>query len=310
MAAKTVPVYGRDRLVAAVSTARTKRLLFIWGGLTPIMIYFLVFSVLPIASSFYISLHKWPLMSRERPFIGLGNYANVIGDQRFWISLKNTAYYAVAFMALVIVLGLALALLTNSLSPGARSIFRPLYFAPQVTSAVAVALMFAWLYQPQWGVLNYLLKFIGLGPYLWLKSSSQVMPAIIITGVWQALGYSMVIYTAGLVNIPTDLKEAGAVDGASPWQVFRHIVLPLLQPTTLFMFVTSMIGGLQVFTEVWLMSGGGPGTASRVLVLEIYEQGFRYFEMGRASSIAFYLFFLIAVIAYLQMRFLRERFEY
>jgi len=301
---------GRQSFRRPLSTTRAKRLLFIWGGLTPIMIYFAVFSVMPIFASFYISLHKWPLLSRARPFFGLGNYISVINDPRFWISLKNTVYYAVVFMLLVIVLGLAMALLVNSLHRGARLLFRPLYFAPQVTSAVAVALIFAWLYQPQWGVLNYLLQFVGLGPFMWLKSSKQVMPAIIITGVWQALGYSMVIYTAGLVNVPSDLKEAGAVDGASPWQVFWHIVLPLLQPTTLFMFVTSMIGGLQVFTEVWLMSGGGPGTASRVLVLEIYEQGFRYFEMGRASSIAFYLFFLIAIIAYLQMRFLRERFEF
>jgi multiple sugar transport system permease protein len=296
--------------VRFLSTTRAKRLLFIWGSLTPIMLYFLIFSVLPIFAALYISLHKWPLLGRAKPFVGLDNYISVINDPRFWISLKNTLYYAAAYMFLVIILGLAMALLVSSLHPTARSVFRPLFFAPQVTSAVAVALMFSWLYQPQWGVLNYLLRFIGLGPFMWLQSSKQVMPAIIITGVWEAVGYSMVIYTAGLTNIPTDLKEAGAVDGATSGQVFWHIVLPLLQPTTLFMFVTSMIGGLQVFTEVWLMSGGGPGTASRVLVLEIYDQGFRYFEMGRASSIAFYLFLLIAVIAYLQIRYLREQFEF
>ncbi len=299
----------RRSVISSLSTTRAKRLFFIWGSLTPIMAYFAVFWVVAILTSFYISLHQWPLLSRVRPFVGLGNYISVAQDPRFWISLKNTLYYAVAYMVFVITLGLGMALLVNSLSSWARSLFRPLYFAPQVTSAVAVALMFAWLYQPQWGVLNYLLKFVGLGPYLWLASSTQVMPAIIITGVWQAVGYSMVIYTAGLLNIPVDLKEAAATDGASPWQVFWHITLPLLQPTTLFMFVTSMIGGLQVFTEVWLMSRGGPGTASRVLVLEIYEQGFRYFEMGRASTIAFYLFLLIAFIAYMQMRYLRERFE-
>ncbi len=298
------------RGLASLSTTKAKRMTFIWGSLTPIMAYFIIFSVIPILSSFYFSLHKWPLLGRERPFVGLGNYIDVIQDPRFWISLKNTIYFAVAYMLFVIVIGLAMALLVNSLSSVARSIFRPLYFAPQVTSAVAVALMFAWLYQPRWGVLNYLLAFIGLGPFMWLQSSSQVMPAIIITGVWEAVGYSMVIFTAGLLNIPTDLYEAAAIDGASGWLTLRRITLPLLQPTTLFMLVTSMIGGFQVFTEVWLMSRGGPGTASRVLVLEIYDQGFRYFEMGRASTMAFYLFIIIAVIAYLQLRFLRERFEF
>jgi multiple sugar transport system permease protein len=287
-----------------------KRLLFIWGCLTPIMVYFVIFWVFPILRSFYISLHQWPLLSHARPFVGPGNYVDVMQDPRFWISLRNTIYYAVAYMFFVIAIGLGMALLVNSLHSVARSIFRPLYFAPQVTSTVAVALMFAWLYQPQWGVLNYLLRFIGLGPFMWLQSSSQVMPAIIITGVWQAAGYSMVIFTAGLVNIPVDLHEAAATDGASSWQTFWRITLPLLQPTTLFMFVTSMIGGLQVFTEVWLMSGGGPGTASRVLVLEIYDHGFRFFEMGRASTIAFYLFLITAIVAYLQMRYLRERFEF
>jgi multiple sugar transport system permease protein len=234
----------------------------------------------------------------------------VAQDPRFWISLKNTTYFAFAYMLFVITLGLGMALLLNSLHPIAQSVLRPLYFAPQVTSAVAVALMFAWLYQPQWGVLNYLLKFIGLGPFMWLQSSAQVMPAIIITGIWQSVGYSMVIYTAGLLSISPDLREAAAIDGASGWQTFWGIVLPLLQPTTLFMVVTSMIGGFQVFTEVWLMSGGGPGTASRVLVLEIYDQGFRYFEMGRASTLAIYLFLIIALIGYIQVRYLRESFEF
>lgn len=298
------------RVAPALGTTRGKQMVFIWGSLSFILLYFFIFSLLPIVASLYISLHKWSMLERVRPFVGLANYIDVARDPRFWISLKNTTLYAFSYMVFVITLGLGMALLVNSLHPVAQSVFRPLYFAPQVTSAVAVALMFAWLYQPQWGVLNYLLKFIGLGPFMWLQSSSQVMPAIIITGVWQAVGYSMVIYTAGLLNIPPDLREAAAIDGASPWQSFWRITLPLLQPTSLFMFVTSMIGGFQVFTEVWLMSGGGPGTASRVLVLEIYDQGFRYFEMGRASALAFYLFLIIVVIAYFQIRYLRESFEF
>ena len=224
--------------------------------------------------------------------------------------MKNTTFFALAYVVLVIVLGLGMAVLINSLRPRLRLILRPIYFAPQVTSIVAVALMFAWLYQPRIGILNYLLQFLGLGPYLWLKSSSLVMPAIIATAVWRSVGYSMVIFTAGLLNIPSDLYDAAAVDGASAWRTFYHITLPMLQPTMMFMFVTATIGGFQVFVEPWLMTGGGPGTASRVMMLEIFEQGFRYFEMGEASALAVYLFIVIGVISYIQMRYLRESFEF
>ena len=260
--------------------------------------------------SFWISLHEWPFLESNRPFVGLANYIDVFNDPRFWISLKNTTYYAVAYVVLVLTIGLSMAILVNTLHPLLRSTFRAVYFAPQVTSAVAIALIFVWLYQPQWGLLNYLLKFVGLGPYMWLSSSKQVMPAIIIAGVWRSVGYAMVIFTAGLLNIPRELLESAYIDGANAWRAFCHITLPLLQPTMLFMTITSMIGGFQVFTEVWLMSGGGPGTASRVLVLDIYDQAFRFFEMGRASAIAFVLFLIVAVIAFFQLRYMRESFEF
>jgi multiple sugar transport system permease protein len=286
------------------------RSLFVWASLTPILLYFLVFAIIPVGMSLYISLHRWSYLENIRQFTGLENYVKVWSDPRFLISLKNTTLYAVCYMTFVISIGLALALLVHSTHPWIQRILRPIYFAPQVTSAVAIALMFTWLYQPQWGVLNYLLGFIGLGPYMWLQSSAQVMPAIIIVGVWHSVGYSMVIFTAGLLNIPTDLREAAAIDGADAWHSFWRIVLPLLQPTLLFMVVTSMIGGFQVFTEVWLMSHGGPGTASRVLVLDIYDYAFRYFEMGHASAIAFYLFMIVAVMAFFQLRYMRESFEF
>jgi multiple sugar transport system permease protein len=136
------------------------------------------------------------------------------------------------------------------------------------------------------------------------------MPTIIGTAVWRSVGYSMVIFTAGLMNVPSDLYEAAQVDGANRWVVFRRITLPLLKPTTLFVFVTTTISGFQIFIEPWLMSGGGPGTASRVIMLEIYDRGFRYFNMGDASATAVYLFLVIAAIAYLQMRYLRQEFDF
>jgi multiple sugar transport system permease protein len=292
------------------ATTQSKRLVFIWASLAPILLYFLIFSLLPIVAAFYISLQSWPLMGGERVFVGFKHYSEILQSSRFYASLWNTAYFALAYMASVIVLGLGMALLVNSLGPRMRLLARPIYFAPQVTSVVAVALMFTWLYEPRTGVLNYLLSFIGVGPFLWLRSQEMVMPALIATAVWRSVGYSMVIFTAGLLSIPRELYDAVAVDGAGRWTTFRHLTVPLLRPTLLFMFVTATIGGFQVFVEPWLMSGGGPGTASRVIMLDIYDEGFRFFEMGSASALAVCLFLVIAVIAYIQMRYLRESFEF
>jgi multiple sugar transport system permease protein len=211
----------------------------------------------------------------------------------------------------VLVIGLALALLLLSMNARVRFIMRPIYFAPQVTSVVAVAIMSAWMFQPQIGVVNLVLKELGYsGRLMWLKSTQLVMPTIIGTAVWRSVGYSMVIFTAGLMNIPPDLHEASLVDGASRWTAFWRITLPLLKPTTLFVFVTSTISGFQVFVEPWLMTGGGPGTASRTVMLEIYDRGFRFFEMGNASAMAMYLFLVIAAVSYFQMRYLRQTFNF
>lgn len=312
--ANAEPIQSRAKekpgLRQRMGTVKARRLIFVWGGLTPILIYFMIFSVIPIIAAFWISLHDWPLMGGERTFVGVTHYVDIIQDPRFWNSLKNTTYFAVAYMVLVIFFGLSMAMLVNSLGSKMRMIFRPIYFAPQVTSVVAVALMFTWLYEPRTGVLNYLLSFINVGPFLWLRSTSMVMPALIVTAVWRSVGYSMVIFTAGLLSIPVVLYDASSVDGAGRWLTFRHVTLPLLKPTMLFMFVTTTINGFQVFVEPWLMSGGGPGTASRVLMLEVFDQGFRFFQMGTASALAVYLFLIISIVAFFQMRYLRDSFEF
>ena len=238
-------------------------------------------------------------------------FFDILGEERFWNALQNTGLFTIAYVVLVLVIGLGLALLLLSMKSRVRFIMRPIYFAPQVTSAVAVAIMAAWMFQPQIGIINSVLKSFGVqGRLLWLNSPDLVMPTIIGTAVWRSVGYSMVIYTAGLMNIPPDLYEAAQVDGASKWTAFWRITLPLLKPTTLFVFVTSTISGFQVFIEPWLMSGGGPGTSSRVIMLEIYDRGFRFFNMGNASAMAVYLFLVIAAIAWLQMRYLRQEFEF
>ena len=297
--------------VTPLSTTKIQKRLFIWISLTPILSYFLVFSLAPIVGALFISLHEWPLLGGERTFVGFRHFTDMLAEERFWNALQNTAYFTVAYVALVLVIGLGLALLLLSMSARVRFFMRPIYFAPQVTSAVAVAIMAAWMFQPQIGIINSALKSLGFeGRILWLNSTELVMPTIIGTAVWRSVGYSMVIFTAGLMNIPPDLYEAAMVDGANKWTAFWRITLPMLKPTTLFVFVTTTISGFQVFIEPKLMSGGGPGTASRVLMLEIYDRGFRFFNMGNASALAVYLFLIIAAIAWLQMRYLRQEFEF
>ncbi len=293
-----------------MSQGRKHQLVFVVVGLIPIMAYFSVFSIYPVFSAFRISLHRWGLLQRERPFIGFDNYLWAINDPVFWASLRNTMFYVVFFVGLVLVFSLLAALFVNSLRAPFKELMRGVIFMPVVTSLVAVSLMFVWLYQPSFGVLNFILDWFGLGPFDYLQSSTQVLPSIIAMGVWKSVGYSMVIFLAGLTTIPQDFYEAAYVDGASPLRVLFSITLPLLKPTTVFVLVTSVISSVQVFTEIYIMTRGGPGTASRTLVLHIYETGFQFFQMGRASAVAFIMFAVILVLTLVQLRRFRIDFEY
>ena len=293
-----------------MSPGRARQVRFIILGLAPVMAYFFVFSIYPVFSALYISLHRWGLLDLNRPFVGLANYAWAFDDPVFWICIKNTLYYAFYYVLWGTVLGLFLALFVNTLKEPFVTLMRGVIFMPVVTSMVAVSLMFVWLYQPMFGVLNYILGIIGLGPYQFLNSSSQVMPSIVAMSVWKTVGYTMVLFLAGLTTIPSEYYEAAKVDGASALRTFIHITLPLLKPTTLFVLITGMIGGFQVFTQIYVMTGGGPGTASRTLVMHVYEVGFKFFEMGRASALAFVLFALVLAITIVQLKYFKADFEY
>ena len=321
-----------DKTLMGVEAARTRRsvgwrflsrrllgsgvtrsqMAFIWIFLPPILLYFAFFAVYPIFSALYISLHRWSLLNADHPFIGLGNYIWVLQDSVFLIALKNTLYFAVAYIGLCVGIGLALGTLVYGFKEPFKSIMQTVYFLPVMTSMVVVAQVWELMYMPGYGILNYFLKFFDLGPFMWTRSTTQVMPAIIIMSVWKSVGYYMVLFIAGLTTIPRSLYEAAWIDGASRWQTFRRITLPLLTPTTLFCLVTGSIGAFQVFTQVYVMTSprGGPGKSSYVLLLYLFEQGFQYFEMGKASAIAFIVFVLILLITLFQMRVLREQFQY
>lgn len=284
--------------------------IFLTVSMIPIMLYFLLFSVYPVVSAFVISFFDWGLMDRNHTFIGLENYITTFTDPDFWVVVKNTLYFAVLNVLGQTILGLLLAVFVNSLTKGLMTVMRTVLFIPVVTSMVAVALMFDWLYQPAFGIINYMLSFLGLGPYDFLTSATQVIPSIVIMTVWKNVGYTMVIFIAGLTTIPHDLYEAAEIDGANKAKQFFTITLPLLKPTTMFVTITSVISSLQVFTQIYSTTNGGPGIASRTIVIEIYESAFKFFEMGKATSMAFVLFLLIMVFTLIQMRLMRSNLEY
>jgi multiple sugar transport system permease protein len=284
--------------------------LFVWICLVPILAHFVVFMIVPILYAFNVSIHEWRLVEHRHPFVGLGNYAWAFGDSLSRISLGNTLVFTVVHIGLSVVLGLSLALIIFPLAQPWRGILTTIYFLPVLTSMVVVSYVFLDLFSPVTGPLNYILGLVRLGPYNYLANPAVAMPSVIGVTTWKALGYYVVIFMAGLTTIPREYREAAAVDGASPVQTFLHVTLPLLRPTLVYVLVTGTIASLQIFTQVYILTRGGPGTATRTVVIQLYETAFTFFNLGRGSAIAFLLFIVILAITLIYLRALREQFEY
>jgi multiple sugar transport system permease protein len=233
-------------------------------------------------------------------FIGLKNYQTLVGDPTFWMSLKNTLLFIVGYLPLVMAIGLGIALLLNS-KLKARTFFRGVYFLPVVTSWVAVSLVWSWLFNPVYGLINYFLSLAHVNGPDWLTDPSTAMIAIIITSVWKDIGFIMVLYLGGLQNISPSLYEAASMDGAGDFKKFWQITLPMLRPTTFFVTMISLINAFQVFDQVNVMTGGGPGNATNVLVQNIYNSAFGFFEMGYAAAMSWALFIIIFAVSLVQM---------
>ncbi|MGD8277728.1 MAG: sugar ABC transporter permease [Gemmatimonadota bacterium] len=276
-----------------------------WTFLAPSFAHLLVFSIGPILFALWLSFHQWNLLSPERPFVGLGNYRELAADADFWRAVRNTAVY-VLFVPAGMVLALGLALLVNRRMPGVNWL-RAAFFLPYVTSFVAISLIWKWMLQPDVGLLNNLLGRIGVPPQPWLSSPSTALPSLMLMSVWMYAGYMMVIFLAGLQNIPASLYESARIDGAGPWRRFRHITLPMLRPTTLFILVTMVIFMFQVFTAVYVMTEGGPLHATDVIVYHIYRNAWEYLRMGYASAMAWVLFALVFLVTLVQFRWLGGR---
>jgi multiple sugar transport system permease protein len=274
--------------------------------LAPAMISIFVFFFIPVIAAFIISFTDFDIYSlgnyANLRFIGLKNYSDLLSNELFWISLKNTFYFVIVASPLSIAVSLGAALILNSKLVKLKGLFRLSYFIPVVTTLVAVAIVWRFIYHPRFGMLNYLLSFIGINPIDWLGDPFWAMPSIILMSIWKNFGYNMIIFIAGLQNIPEHLYEAAILEGANGWQRFKKITLPMLAPTTIFISVITMIGNFQLFAEPYVMTQGGPLNKTLSVVQYMYQEGFRWWNIGYSASIAFVLFLIIFAGTMLQLK--------
>jgi multiple sugar transport system permease protein len=269
----------------------------------PSLLFLVIFVVYPILSAFWLSLHRYSLL--EPPaWAGLTNYANLLGDKRFYAALGNTFLFALMTVPVGTVVSLLLAVLLNQPLRGIVA-FRAAFYMPVVTSFVAVSFIWLWLYEPQFGLFNQLLASLGLPTSAWLRDPNTALLSIAILSIWKNAGYNMVIFLAGLQGIPDYLYEAAKIDGASAVQRFRAITLPLLSPTTFFVFVVYFIGALQMFVQSWILTQGGPLDSTLTVVYLIYQNGFENLKMGYACAMSVVLFLFIALVTYVNTRVVR-----
>lgn len=260
------------------------------------------FNFYPALYSLYLSFFKWNGYSPQRPFVGGENYARLLSSPEFWNSLKVTALYAGGLTLGALALGLLVAVLLNQPIRG-RALYRVLYFLPVVTPTVAAGVVWKDLFDPSAGAVNKLLAGVGIAGPSWLTDPSWALLAVIIVGVWKRVGFNLVVYLAALQGVPRSYYEAAQIDGASGWQSFRSITLPLLAPTTFFLVITSLIEAFQVFDLVYVMTAGGPLGATDVFGYYLYRYGFKYSDLGLASAIAYVMFALIFLVTVAQFRF-------
>jgi len=274
---------------------------------SPGLILFGIFTAFALLFAFYLSFHEWNIISKDKPWVGLQNYRDIIHDDKFQNAVLNTFYFTGASVPLGLVVGLAIALLLNQ-PIRFRGFFRTIYYLPAITPFVVVSILFKWFYNSDYGLFNYYLLKAHLidHPLLWLADKDLAMPSVILMSVWGGIAGSMVIYLAGLQAIPEELYEAAKVDGAGAWRRFWHITLPQLAPTTLFLLVVGIIYSLQVFTQIFVMTGGGPVDRTTTMVYYIYLSAFKFFEMGYATALAFFLFAMVLVFTLFQLRLYRR----
>jgi multiple sugar transport system permease protein len=286
-----------------------RRRLAIAGGIfvLPSIVLFVAFLAAPLVYSFYISFNKWSML-KDPVWLGLDNCRRIFHDDIFFRSLRNTIIFTVLFVPLVTVTSLATAVLLKQ-GIRARGIFKALIFIPVITPSVVVGVVWTYVYQPDLGLLNEMLRNLHLPTSPWLGSQQLALPALVAVTIWQRFGWFMILFLAGLQDIPIEVKEAAALDGASPRQSFLHVTVPLLRPTVVLVTVLAAISAFQVFDLVFIMTEGGPAYATQTLSYYIYTKAFRNFDMGYAAAMSYVLFVVLLVLTLFQMKVLRPAAE-
>ncbi len=276
-----------------------------WGFVAPALIALAVFFVVPVVSSLLLSLTDFDIyaladLSNLR-WIGLENYARLLGNPLFWQAMKNTVLFAVIGVPLSIAASLGAALLLNARTVKWRPMWRVILFAPFVTTLVATAVLWNYLLNTRYGVINWALTSLGLPAVDWLGDPTTSIPAILLFVVWKTFGYNMLIFLAVLQTVPDELHEAARIDGAGPWSRFRHVTLPAIAPTLLLVSIISVAGFFQLFAEPYVMTQGGPAQSTVTVLYFMYEEGFKWWNLGSASAVAFVLFVCIFAVTMLQL---------
>lgn len=274
---------------------------FSWLAILPALAFFALFVGFPVGYSFYLSFHEWNMMAPTPTWVGLENYTELLGDEAFRRSLVQTAIFTAGITACIVVFSLGMAVLLDQKLRWIR-LYRTIFYLPAVTSLVAIGIVWVWMFDPQYGLINQVLRGIGIDGPLWLADTRVALVALILTAAWRNIGYFATIFLAGLQGIDAMYYEAARIDGAGAWAAFWRITLPMLKPTILFVVVMSVILSFQVFALVYVMTSGGPANSTSVLVFHLYQQAFTYFRMGYASAIGFVLFVIIFALTLLQFK--------
>jgi ABC-type sugar transport system permease subunit len=277
-----------------------------YAFIAPSALILAVFTAWPIAQAFWMSLHDWSFTASVHPFVGLGNYGQLFVDPLFWNAARTTAVYTIATVPFQIGLALGLAVALNGKIRG-RAFLRSAYFIPVISSVAVMAIVWMFLFDPDIGLVSAWLLKLGFGRIAWLREPGSALVAVILVGIWKSVGFNMVLLLAGLQGVSKDQLEAAALDGANNWQQFRHVTVPALRHTLLFVTVISIIASLQAFDQIYVMTRGGPLHSTETLVYYAYQNGFDYFQMGYASAISVILFLFIAVVSIVELRLFRYR---
>mgnify|MGYP002123484230 FL=1 len=265
----------------------------------PALIPLTVFWIYPILRSMLLSLTDWDYMSPSYSFVGLSNYVALFKDTRFYSALWNTFVFGIGTVIPTIIGGMILALLLQKAFRG-DGIFKFILFSPWITPTVAISIVWTWIYEPDVGIANHVLKFFHLPALQWINSSSTAMLAVIIVTVWKSLGYAMIFYITALEKVPKELYEANALDGANSWQRFRDVTLPCISPTTFFLVIITMVNSLQAYDQIQILTQGGPSGSTRTLLYMYYQLGFEEFNMGQATAVAIILILITVMLSLIQ----------